>query len=103
MLHLFTFERANVFIDALSESDQFKIAKAISALRTQDFESIRVKTIRGHIKELIVRKSRILFCIENDTLYLLNAFSKKSAKTPRNEIGIAENIYKLLIPNNPTL
>jgi phage-related protein len=97
MLHLFTFEHAHSFMDALSESEQLKIAKAVAALRTQDFGSIHVKTIRGPIKELIVRKSRILFCIENETLYLLNAFSKKSVKTPRNEIEIAENIYRLLI------
>jgi phage-related protein len=97
MLHLFTFEHAHGFIDALSESEQSKIAKSVAALRTRDFGSIRIKVIQGPIKELIVRKSRILFCIENDTLYLLNAFDKKSAKTPRNETETAENIYRLLI------
>lgn len=96
MLHTFSFDRVVMFINSLSETEQLKIGKAMEAIRIGEFESLHIKTLRGPIKELIVHKSRILFCVENSTVYYLNAFTKKSAKTPRKEKKIAEK-NRLLI------
>jgi len=96
MLNVSLFDRVTEFINLLSEAEQLKIGKAIEAMSVGEFGSLYIKTIKGPIKELIIRKSRILFCIENGTIYYLNAFIKKSAKTPIKEIEIAKKKLALI-------
>ncbi|MEK7609951.1 MAG: type II toxin-antitoxin system RelE/ParE family toxin [Patescibacteria group bacterium] len=100
MLNISWFERVTEFINSLPEAERLKIGKVVEAIQAGEFESLHIKTIKGPIKELIVHKTRILFCIEKSTLYYLNAFTKKSAKTPRSEIRFAEYIYRLLFNKN---
>ena len=96
-LNLSVFSKVTKYINALPNGEQPKIASHINSVREKDFESAYVKMIRGPIKELIIRDRRIIFCIEQDTMYLLHAFTKKTAKTPQKDIAISEKLYDLLI------
>jgi len=89
--------RASKFIQGLGENDRAKIAAAVRTLELGGFQSVETKTIRGPIKELIVRSYRILFFTAKDrTIYFISGFRKKTRKTPRNEIEYAQNIFKIL-------
>lgn len=84
------------FISALSLDDQDKISGAIEALRNEKFDFVYIKQLRGSIKELKVKKYRLIFFIYRETIYFVRIFRKKTTKTPRNEIDIAEKHYKLI-------
>ena len=99
MLNVYLFGRVKEYIALQSETDNLKIARAIAALRSGDFSSIHIKTIKGPLKELIVRRARIIFCLESNTIFFLTAFTKKTAKTPKHEIEMAEKTYLQLINN----
>ena len=85
------------FIFDLPFSDQDKISGAIEALRNKKFDSVFIKQLKGDIKELKVKKYRLIFFIHEDIVYFLRIFIKKTSKTPKNEIDIAEKNYKLII------
>ena len=84
------------FISDLSFSDQDKISGAIESLASKRFDSVYIKQLRGDIKELKVKKYRLIFFIHQETVYFLKIFVKKTNKTPKNEIDIAEKHYKLI-------
>ena len=83
------------FLRALPPKDRSKVEKNIRVMQAGDLSSPRTKTLRGPVKELIVKEYRILFFIHEYTIYFVRAFRKKSAKTPKQEIEYAERIYKL--------
>ena len=57
-----------------------------------------VRKMQGNVWELRPKSERVLYCcIEGNTIYLLHAFSKKSNKTPANELKTALQRYKQLI------
>lgn len=85
------------FIFDLSPNDQNKIFGAIEILRNRKFDSVYIKQIRGNIKELRVRKYRLLFFIYKEIIYFGRIFIKKTNKTPKNEIDTTEKYYKLII------
>ncbi len=89
-------ESAKKFIDSLPSKDQADILADLGAVKQSDFEIIKVKILKGKIKELIVRKYRILFFIRSGSVYVTNGFVKKSQKTPKREIDYAEKINKLI-------
>ncbi|MES3032043.1 MAG: type II toxin-antitoxin system RelE/ParE family toxin [Patescibacteria group bacterium] len=84
------------FISSLSSDDQDKISGAVEMLRNKRFDSVYIKQLRGDIKELKVKKFRLIFFIHKGTVYFLRIFIKKTNKTPKNEIDIAEKNYKLI-------
>lgn len=88
------------FIETLPSEDQGKINATITSIELGSFESIYIKTVRTPIKELIIKKYRIIFFIHHTTIYFIGAFVKKTAKTPSKEIKNAEKIYKIIIENN---
>jgi phage-related protein len=92
--HLLFFEDVRRFIIALPYSDQAKIKADTDALGNGNFVSVSTKTLRGPIRELIVKDVRLLFCIEGNSICFLHAFIKKSMKTPAREIDHAEKMYK---------
>ncbi len=96
-LELQVFDQVTQFLHSIPDGERFKIATELESIREGDFESAYIKTLRGPIKELIVRKRRIIFCIENNTLYVLRAFTKKSMKTPKKELDAGEHMYLLLL------
>ena len=84
------------FMSYLSPEDQDKISGAIRALRNKKFDSIYIKQLRGDIKELRVKKIRLIFFIHKETVYFVRILIKKTNKTPKNEIDMAEKNYKLI-------
>lgn len=84
------------FISELSVDDQDKISGAIETLGNKKFDSVYIKQLRGDIKELKVKKYRLIFFIYKEDIYFISIFIKKTNKTPKNEIDTAEKNYKLI-------
>jgi len=90
-------ERAERFIRGLDENDRAKIAAAIKTMELGGFQSVEIKSLRGPIRELIVRSYRITFFITKDhIIYFVSGFKKKTRKTPKHEIDYAQNVFKIL-------
>ena len=88
---------ADELYEALPDDEVIDISGAIEFLKAGEFASIETKTLTGPINELKVRQYRFLFCIENSTIYFLRGFIKKTMKTPRNEIKVAEKIHTMIM------
>ncbi len=71
------------FLLKLSPNDQDKISGAIEALRNKKFDSVYIKQLKGDIKELKIRKYRLIFFIHKETIYFVSIFIKKTNKTPK--------------------
>ncbi|HEU0085657.1 MAG TPA: type II toxin-antitoxin system RelE/ParE family toxin [Candidatus Paceibacterota bacterium] len=90
----------NKFIESLGSNERKKIHAAVVFLEQGDFRSVHVKTLSGVIKELIVKRYRIIFFVNRGSLYIVSIFMKKTNKTPRAHIEKAERLCKLIINNN---
>jgi|ERR1035437_779061 phage-related protein len=90
------FSDVEKFIKEQSEIDRAKVAVAFVFMENGNFEQLHIKTLKGHIKEFIVRSCRITFFRQDNIIYFVGAFRKKSAKTPRKEIEEAEKVYKIV-------
>lgn len=97
---LFVFKEPEDFIESIPEPTKSKIASAFMALRYNRFGDVRVKTLRGKIKEIIIKRSRFTFFIEFGNIYIVRGFTKKTAKTPIQEIEHAEKRHKDLLAIN---
>ncbi|OHA83289.1 MAG: hypothetical protein A2937_04015 [Candidatus Yonathbacteria bacterium RIFCSPLOWO2_01_FULL_47_33b] len=89
------FDEALDFIYQLSEADKAKILAHIKTMET-DFDTVYTKLLKSPIRELVVKKYRLLFFIKKNTIYFVRGFIKKSQKTPIQEIHKAEDIYKMM-------
>lgn len=87
------------FIQKLPKEDQGKISASITVMESGDFKSIYVKTLRTPIKELIVKKYRLVFFFHKNTVYFIGAFVKKTTKTPKMEIENAERVFEKIVRN----
>ena len=94
MIKIQILEDVSFFLNDLSTSDSAKIFAHIESMKLGHTGVIRVKTLRGKIKELIVKQYRIVFFETDGTIYVINAFKKRSNKTPKRFIDTAEKIYK---------
>ncbi|KKR32278.1 MAG: hypothetical protein UT65_C0004G0009 [Parcubacteria group bacterium GW2011_GWF2_39_8b] len=91
----FFFGNVKEFINSLSLKDQEKVIGAATTLGNGEFRSVSVKQLKGELKELRVKRYRLIFFIHTNTICFIRIFIKKSQKTPKNEIELAEKIYKL--------
>lgn len=98
-LEVIILDNVNDFIDGLSIKDQQKIMAAIEALENRKFDSVYIKQISQRIKELRVKKYRLLFFVHQNIIYFIRSFFKKTNKTPKKEIELAEKYYKLYTNN----
>ena len=94
------------YIDSLGERERAKVLKYIEFLREHRgiLNEPYTKHIKGKIRELRVdfagNRHRIFyFTFVGQTIILLHAFLKKTAKTPPNEIKRAEENYVDVINN----
>ncbi len=93
----FFHEAVRDFLSELSRKDHSRIWGIVETMEAGDLHSPRTKTLRGPIKELIVKEYRILFFIHEHTIHFVRVFRKKSVKTPQKEIEYVERIYKMLL------
>ncbi len=93
------FEDAEIFIKSLPDIDRSKVMATISIMRT-DFISVNTKLLKSPIKELKIKKYRLLFFIDKTTIYFISGFIKKRQKAPLQEIKNAEEIYKQYKPSH---
>ena len=89
--------KVSLFIRKLPERDRAKIAAQIEMMQIGVFSPLHIKTLRGSIKELIVKRYRIIFFIKKKFIYFIGMFIKKTQKTPKQEIDTAEELYKSII------
>jgi len=89
-------DKVKEFIQRLTPVDQAKVAANIDVMRLGRFSSVYIKTLKGAIKELIVKNYRFIFFIEKHIIYFVGAFIKKTQKAPRREIENAEKIHKII-------
>ena len=82
------------FINRLSESDAAKVYAHIEALKRGYGETLIIKSLKGKIKEIVVRQYRIVFFQIADTIYIADVFKKQSKKTPKRIIEKAERMRK---------
>lgn len=94
-------DSVRTFLYGLPPGERAKIAASVDTMRSGDFDSVFVKTLRTPIKELRIKRTRLLFFAYKRTLYFVAAFTKKTQKAPRKEIEAAERIYKKLTTNKP--
>ena len=80
------FDFVTDFFSELPAKDRSKIEGTIQVMLSGDLHSPRIKTLRGPIKELIVKEYRVIFFIHEHIIHFVRAFRKKSAKTPQKEI-----------------
>jgi phage-related protein len=90
-------DRVVAFIESLDYSNQAKIMAAIRVMKSGDFETVYTKQLAGPIRELKVKQYRLLYFIHKHTMYFVGGFTKKSTKTPKQEIENAQQLYKLII------
>lgn len=89
------FNEAIDFIEKLPEVDKAKILASIKIMET-DFDTVYSKLLRSPIRELVVKKYRLLFFIKKNVIYFVRGFIKRSQKTPIREIDKAEDVYKMM-------
>lgn len=87
---LFVLCEADHFIKSLKENEQFKVLSAMAAVTKGQFSAVHTKTLRNKIKELIVKRYRFTFFIEDGCVYFVRGFIKKTDKTPLQEIEYAQ-------------
>jgi|SRR3989344_6617311 len=96
MFEVYFLDKAKFFLNTLHSVDKNRLVASISSMRNGNFELVRIKTLKGKVRELIVKDYRITFFVIGNSIYCINGFVKKSQKTPKHEIDYAEKIYKLL-------
>lgn len=92
--HILIFSEVEDFLTKIPETDSAKILAHISFLKTGDFITVSVKTLRSPLKELRVKKYRIIFFIQDSHLYIISCFIKKTQKTPLREIDRAFQLFR---------
>ena len=88
------FKEAKDFIEGLSLRDTAKVKANITMMQMGHFSSVHIKLLRNVIKELIVKNYRFIFFVNKNSIYFVGAFTKKTQRTPRQEIDNAERLYK---------
>lgn len=96
MKQLIIFKKVATFIDKLPNGDSSKLLAHLSFLESGKTEMLSIKTLRKKIKEIIVAQYRIVYFIIDDIIYVVDAFRKKTQKTPLPVIEQADKLYKEL-------
>lgn len=93
---VFLTNRIESFLDTLTPGVRGQVRANFDSLGNGDFRSPYTKKLKGVVRELVVGDYRFVFFIKGSIIYFTSAFRKKTAKTPKKEIELAEKYYKLL-------
>lgn len=96
MKQLIILKKVATFISKLPDGDSSKLLAHLAFLESDKTEVLSIKTLRKKIKEIIVAQYRIVYFIIDDMVYVVDAFRKKTQKTPHPVIEQAEKLYKEL-------
>lgn len=94
-------EPVKEWLSSLDKYEKFEISKDIAKVQMMfPFKMPLVKSLGGGIFEvrskLNNKISRIFFCLKDKNIVLLHAFIKKTQETPKKELNIAKERYKLI-------
>ena len=84
-------------IDSFGENNSIKVLKIVELLKTYGHSVLEshIKHIDGKIWEIKIDRYRVLYFLHENQHYIqIRAFMKKTQKTPKSEIEIAEKRYK---------
>lgn len=96
-LEIYVFEDANAYILALGDTDRAKILAHINLMSEGDYAVLRTKQLSGPVRELIVKQHRIVYFEKQGSLYFVDGFRKKSAKTPKYIIDHAKQLHRMTV------
>jgi len=91
------------FLGTLPIKEKNKIFGAINILGNKKFDEVYVKQLVGNIKELKVKKYRLLFFTHKNETNFIRIFIKKTNKAPKREIELALKFYKSFIQFNKNI
>ena len=91
------FDDVSDFLNKISESDAAKILANLKLLQENHTEGLVIKSLKGRIREIVVKQYRVIFFQINSTGYVVDTFRKRSKKTPKRILERAEKIYKDII------
>jgi phage-related protein len=87
----------NEYVDKLDSNERAKIMSAVGRMVSGDFQSVVIKKLRDEIRELKVKRHRLIFFIKNQEIYFVGVFVKKTTKTPKREVDNALKKYQKII------
>jgi phage-related protein len=82
-------------LESIPTEEQARIIAHVKTLE-ENPKDLVVKKLKGKIQELIVRQYRIVFCIKDTDIYVIDLFKKQSKKTPKRVIEHAVQILRHL-------
>lgn len=99
MVNTYTVVQLSEVTEYLQEIDtaaRAAIMADIATMRTGCFEEVDTKQLDGHIRELRSGPHRISYFAHKQTLYVIQAWRKKTNKTPRKYIRYAKQISQTI-------
>ncbi len=84
------------YLEGLSTKDVAKILAHLESLENGLTEELDIKPLKGKIMELTVGQYRIVYFQQKGIIYAVDAFRKKSRKTPKRVIERAEEVYRMV-------
>jgi phage-related protein len=93
-MEIILLDSVEVFLSALTEKEVAKVIRTIELLEEfgNDLGMPHSKHMSDGLLELRIRGTReirIFYCFHRNKAYLLNAFIKKTQKTPEKELNVA--------------
>ena len=64
--------------------------------KTSSFVITSPRRFRAELRDTKIIDNKLLYCIEEGTMYLLHGFIKKSQETPKKDIDIARDRQKVI-------
>lgn len=89
-------QHANDYINRLSDTEQATLAADMQTMAQGATDAVFTKQLHGPIRELISGNHRITYFHLGRTIYFVDGFRKKSAKTPKSKIDFAKKVYSIL-------
>jgi len=88
--------RVNKIINRFSRTDRSRIQRTIELFEERGFDlnKIHLKRLTKNLWELRPGNIRLLFGLIDDQVIIVNAFVKKTNKTPPHELQIAERRFR---------
>jgi len=84
-------------MNSIPETDRAKIVAAVTLMEDGNLHLVETKTLRSPVRELKIKKYRLIFFMHGKILYFIHMFIKQTTKTPQKEIKYMEKIYKQIM------